>query len=194
MRNYRMNNERLKIQSNTLLFFFNFLKNPRRNASLIPSSSRAARSMVEGVDFSRVRVVVELGPGSGEFTKELLKHCAPNARIILIEVEDSYIAHLSERYGSRVLVEHASAHTIDEVLQRHGVKHVDLLVSGLPFLPDPERRVLKSSILRLTDKGTIFRFFTYMPPVMKRVYEGVPVTKQSFVLSNFPPLWVYGVN
>ncbi len=180
--------------SDTWLFLKNFIKNPRRNASLVPSSHVATRSILNGIDFSAIHVVVELGPGNGEFTGEILRRCLPDTLIILVEIEESYVKRLTQKYGAQVVVEHAGAHTLDEVLERHGVTHVDLLVSGLPFLPETECRALLATIRRLTDRGTIFRFFTYMPPVMTRIYRTVPVQKKSFVLANVPPLWVYGVN
>jgi len=33
-----------------------------------------------------------------------------------------------------------------------------------------------------------------MPPMMKKIYAPLPVKKHRFVLKNFPPAWIYGIN
>jgi phospholipid N-methyltransferase len=150
--------------------------------------------MVRGIDFSKLDVIVELGPGTGVFTKEIIARSMPTAKIILIEIEPSYVALLKRKFGDRVIIEEASAEKLDTILAKYSVAHPDLIVSGLPFLKDEAGKMLIRSIARHTAKGTIFRFFTYMPPVMKRVYRELPVRRHSFVLSNIPPLFAYGIN
>lgn len=176
-------------------FALNFLRNPLRNASFVPSSTRASRAMLEGINFSAIDSVVELGPGTGVFTRELLKRCKPQAKILLVEVEESYVKMLREQFGGKVIIEHSSAHLLDTLLAKHGIREVGLIVSGLPFsLPEPVKRKLFDSVRRHTSNDTIFRFFTYNPPLMRRAYKSLPVRKISFVLGNIPPLWVYGIN
>ncbi len=180
---------------NNLTFILNFLFHPRQNASLIPSSVLASKAMLEGINFSSVTSVVELGPGTGAFTKEVLKRCRPNTKILLIEVEESYIKILQEQFGDKVIIERASAHFMDAMLLKHHIEKVDLLISSLPFsLPENIREELFASIKKHTDSGTIFRFFTYTPSLMKRIYKNFSIREVSFVLRNIPPLWVYGIN
>ena len=50
------------------LFLLNFLKNPLRNASVIPSSKEASRAILTGLDWDKIHTVVELGPGNGTFS------------------------------------------------------------------------------------------------------------------------------
>ncbi|MBI5220994.1 MAG: hypothetical protein HY978_04155 [Candidatus Liptonbacteria bacterium] len=176
-----------------LLFSWNFLKNPTRNASLVPSSARASRQMLEKIDFSKIQTIAELGPGTGVFTQEILKRCRPDAKLILIEIERSYIIPLRRQFGHRAIVEHASAHLLESILNKYGIPQVDLIVSGLPFSVS-ERETLLNSIQKLTDQGAIFRFFTYLPHIVKWAYHALPVRKIAFVTGNFPPLWVYGIN
>ena len=151
--------------------------------------------MLDGIDFSTVTSVVELGPGTGVFTKEILKRCKPDTTVLLLEVEESYVTMLREQFGGKVIIERASAHLLDSFLAKHRIEKVGLIISGLPFsLPEPVRKELFLSIRRHTSNNTIFRFFTYNPPFMKRAYKSLPVRKISFVFRNIPPLWVYGIN
>lgn len=178
-----------------ILFTINFLKNPLRNASIVPSSVFAGREIINNIDFSGIETIIELGPGTGIFTREIIRKCKPETKIILIELEDTYVNLLRRKFGKRVIIENTSAHLLDEVLKRNNIEKVDLIVSGLPFsLPHEILEKLCISIKRQTDNGTIYRFFTYMPPIMKLAYTDLPIREVSFVSRNFPPLWVYGIN
>jgi phospholipid N-methyltransferase len=182
------------IMNSKYLFFVNFLKNPLRNASIIPSSESSCKAMVNGIDFSKVKTIIELGPGDGVFTEQVLKKCRPDTKIIVIELEKSYIHILKKKFGKKVIVENVCASHIDEILRKHKIKKVDLIISGLPFLPEKVKNKLFTSIKQHTDRGTVFRFFTYMPPIMKKIYKDLPLKKKSFTWKNIPPFWVYGTN
>lgn len=176
------------------LFFKNFIKNPLQNASVIPSSKKASISILQNIDFEEVNTIVELGAGNGNFTQFIIDKARKGTKIILVEIESSYIEILEEKFGDRAIIEHKGAHQLSEILQKHGVEHVDLLVSGLPFLPTGMKDQTFETIDRLTQHGTIFRFFTYMPPIMKVVYKDLPIEKKQFVFQNIPPMWIYGIN
>lgn len=180
---------------NNLRFSLNFLRHPLRNASLVPSSAFASEAMLDGIDFSVIDSVVELGPGTGAFTREILKRCKKDTTLLLLEVEQSYVTILRKQFGGNVIIECASAHLLDEIRAKHCIERISLIISGLPVsLPESVKVGLFESIKTHTERGTIFRFFTYNPPIMKRAYKSLPVRKISFVLKNFPPLWVYGIN
>jgi len=176
------------------LFLFNFLKNPLRNASVIPSSKEASGAMMMGINWEKVNTIVELGPGSGTFTREILARCKPETKIVLIELENSYVDLLRYKFGDRVKVVHASAHLLEEIIEELKLPAADLIISGLPFLTRHLNQLIFQSIQHQTDKGAIFRFFTYMPPAMKMVYRGINLRKVAFVWKNIPPMWVYGIN
>jgi phospholipid N-methyltransferase len=101
---------------------------------------------------------------------------------------------LKDKFGDKVHVMHDSAHRILPILESLGLQITDLIVSSLPFLPNPIRDQVNNAILGETKKGAAFRFFTYMPPIMKLLYKGMPLRKIAFVLENIPPMWIYGIN
>jgi len=176
------------------LFLFNFIKNPVRNASVIPSSKEASGEMMSGIDWAEINTIVELGPGNGTFTKEILARCKPGTKVILFELEDSYVDLLHTKFGNKVEIMHKSAHLFEDVLQEKNLSKADLIISGLPFLSKTLNQLIFHAIMNQTDKGAIFRFFTYMPPIMRLVYKGVDLKKVSFVWRNIPPMWIYGIN
>ena len=51
------------------LFTRSFLRHPLQTGSLVPSSRFLVRRMLAQVDWQHARVVVELGPGLGCFTR-----------------------------------------------------------------------------------------------------------------------------
>lgn len=183
-----------KQRSERTIFFKNFIKNPARNASVIPSSRAATRAILEGLDFDQIDVIVELGPGNGVFTREIIAKAKPTTKIVIIELEASYHDILKQKFENQIILEHESAHLLREVLDKHGIEKVDLIVSGLPFLKGEIKVKVDQTIMELVSKGTIYRFFTYMPPVMKRIYREMPIEKKKVEIRNVPPFWVYGIN
>lgn len=150
--------------------------------------------MMHGIDWAKINTIVELGPGSGTFTREIIARCKPETKIVLVELENSYVELLRNKFGNRVQVVHASAHLFEEILTDLKLPEADLIISGLPFLARHLNTLIFNSVRHQTDKGAIFRFFTYMPPIMKLVYKGINLRKVAFVLKNIPPMWVYGIN
>lgn len=176
-------------------FLINFLKNPLQNASVVPSSRHAADEMLSGIDFGSVRYVVELGPGTGVFTRELLNRISSNAEVLAIELEQSYIEQLRGVGNTQLEVVQGSACELANHVERKGWPQVDLVVSSLPFvLPDTEKRKLFRYLQKCTESGTTMRWFTYMPAAMKPHYKEFDLRLHAFVLRNFPPMWVYTVN
>ena len=176
-------------------FFKMFLKQPTVNASVTPSSKRAARGMVRGLDLGKMKFVVELGPGTGVFTDILAERLPSDCKVLLLELEDEYIEPLRSRYDSRFEIIKCSACSLSELLTERGVEHVDLVISGLPYtLPESVKTPLYATLLELTKKGTCMRWFTYFPFLMKKHYKAFPLRKACFVLWNFPPMSIYTVN
>lgn len=179
----------------SLGFLRNFLRNPLRNASVVPSSARATREMVANIDFTKVEYIVELGPGTGVFTKAICDAARPNTKIIVLELENSYIESLENRFGNKVDVIHASADELPNYVMQRGWPRVDLIISGLPFvLPTEVKNRLFNYLLELTSSGTMFRWFTYMPVFMKPHYKDFDMKPHAFVWQNLPPMWIYQVN
>lgn len=176
------------------LFLFNFIKNPVRNASVVPSSKAAGKAILSGIDWSKVETIVELGPGPGTFTREVLAQCKAGTNVILIDLEETYIHLLRQQFGHKVEAVHDSAHRMNEILEEMNLPKADLIISSLPFLQKQIHQKIFKAILKQTDQGAIYRFFTYMPPVMKWHYRDLPLHKVKFVLKNIPPMWIYGIN
>ncbi len=55
-----------------ILFFKQFIENPRQIGSITPSSNKLSNKMIEQIDFKKARYVIELGPGTGSYTRKNL--------------------------------------------------------------------------------------------------------------------------
>lgn len=81
--------------SERLLFFRQFLANPKAVGSIIPTSQAAIRATLAPVDWERCRTFVEYGPGTGVFTRAVLERAHPDALVIAIDPNPEFITLLN---------------------------------------------------------------------------------------------------
>ncbi len=116
---------------------------------MAPSSRHLVARLLAPLALARARVVVEYGPGLGAVTGELLRRLRPDARLVAVEANADFAAHLrAELRDPRLAVVHASAEDVGGVLARLGLAAVDGVVSSLPlaFMPRAaRRRVLRAT-------------------------------------------------
>lgn len=180
----------LKLQE-TSSFIIEWLKSPLVTASVLPSSERLAKRMVKGLN-ADYAPVIELGPGTGVFTRQLLACGIPEAALILIELNRTFAQKLHAKYPQANVINGAA-----EALPRLQLKQAGAVVSGLPFLSMRDKQI--DEILRgafeVMRPGGVFIQFTYghRCPVKKSILEqhGLIAERNSFVLNNFPPASVY---
>ena len=127
-------------------FFRMFIKQPLVNASITPSSKRAARKMVKGLNLGQMKFVVELGPGTGVFTEILSERLPSDCRVLLVELEESFIKNLENKYDHRFEVVQSSACKLDKLLRERCVENVDLVMgnssSGIIEVPSSKTPTL----------------------------------------------------
>jgi phospholipid N-methyltransferase len=129
-----------------LLFGANFVKHPRMLGSIIPSSRRLVRRLLAPVDWDAVSVVVEYGPGVGTITVEVLRRLGPRARMVAIDTNRAFVAHLRRTVTDpRLSVVHGSAAEAGAILFDLGRTRADVVISGIPFATMP--RALREEIL-----------------------------------------------
>lgn len=181
-------------------FFKTFLANPGQVGAVLPSGEALAAEMVRQIDFERARVLVEFGPGTGVFTRELLRHKHADARVIAFEVNPRMADWVASDFPEVELVRDG-AQNIARHLEERGFDHADAIVSGLPFAAFPPRlrdRILLAAAEALPE-GAPFVSFTYyhshlVPAThayrarLKRLFSRVDRVP---VVRNVPPAFVY---
>lgn len=182
----------------TWTFFRQWLKNPRGVAAISPSSQQLARQMMSELPRG-ARRVIELGGGTGVFTRALLGHGIAPADLLVLELNEELHQHL-QRHFPQVHVACADARDLANVAIAHGFHGetpADAIVSGLGLLSMPrqtQRDILGAAFDCLQPQGRFVQF-TYGPanPVAREVIEdlGLNARRGSFTWWNVPPATVY---
>ena len=68
--------------------------NFQKTASVVPSSRFLAEAMVEPLPLHAAKVVVELGPGTGVMTRELLQLVPDGCQVLAFEINPQFIEYL----------------------------------------------------------------------------------------------------
>jgi len=180
--------------SDTLFFWQAFLGDPRRVAALAPSSASLARLITSEIDRSRAPVL-ELGPGTGIFTRALIERGVPETRLVLVEAGGEFVDRLALQFpAATVLCMDAARLAALGPGFRPGA-----VVSGLPLLSMSPRKVtaILDGAFALLAPGAAFYQFTYSwrCPVPRRVLDrlGLKAMKIGAAYANLPPASVYRI-
>jgi phospholipid N-methyltransferase len=163
------------------------------------------------------RRILEVGPGTGAVTIQIIDDMRPQDRLVLVERNEQFVAHLKERLaeipaakslGDRISLVHAAVEDLPDD------EPFDVIVSGLPlnnFAVDSVQQIV-SKLSRLLAPGGTLSFFEYVAIrrakslVCSRAdrerLKGIAQVLGSFlqaeirrdlVLANVPPAWVHHV-
>jgi len=137
------------------------------------------------------RLVVELGAGTGVYTRELLRRLRPEAQLLAFEIDPKLSAALSaEIDDSRLRLVTASAEEVEGHLEGAGV---DVLVSALPFtsLPAAVRgRVLDASRAILAPGGMML-VLQYSPLIRHELERRFASVERRLSPLNLPPAFLF---
>lgn len=175
-------------------FFKVAVKNLKTSGTIAPSSRFLAKRMLKSIDFSTSKVLVELGPGNGAITNQILKEMAPDAHLICFEVNDDFYQHLTKINHPQLTVLKVSAEHIDEELKKRGFSKACHIISSLPLTIIPNMvsdAILKNALSCLELKGTFIQYqysLTYFKQLKSVFKDSISL---DFELLNVPPAFVY---
>ena len=171
--------------------FFGVFLRDWRVASVTPTSRRAVVRLCRAVDFALPQTVVELGPGSGAFTRYLLSRLPAGSRVVAIEQNAHFAAALrSSITDPRLTVVEGSAEHLRELLSSHGVRSADVVLSGIPFsvFSRPrQQEILRQVAEVLAPAGVLlaYQFSSQLAAVLPAVF---PRRDHFRLWWNIPPL------
>lgn len=180
-------------------FWRQWMRDPVKVAAVAPSGRQLARMMVAQLPAGAQRVV-ELGAGTGVFTRALLATGIAPENLLVVELNAALAELLQQRYP-RVNVVCADARHLDALVAGHarfgqGAK-LDAVVSGLGMLSMSgalRTEILRASFATLGAAGRFIQF-TYGPvsPVRRRERDalGLRVRRAGFAVRNLPPANVF---
>ncbi|MFF2794191.1 class I SAM-dependent methyltransferase [Lysinibacillus xylanilyticus] len=176
-----------------LTFLTEFIKHPKTIGAISPSSKKLAKKMVETISFENAQCIVELGPGTGSFTKELMKRKERSTKLILIENNEIFYGKLREQFEHEpsIIVIYGSAEDLCKYMSALNIEKIDYVVSGLPFTslnPAVSSRILRNVKECLEDgKFITFQYSLVRKSFIQNYFEDITHEK---VWINFPPAYV----
>jgi phosphatidylethanolamine/phosphatidyl-N-methylethanolamine N-methyltransferase len=183
-----------------LVFLGRFLRNPRQIGALAPSSRTLAREMVRHIPLTATTRIVELGPGTGVFTREVIDRLPAGGKFLAVDINAEFCRELRERWPA-LDCEHGSAADLAAIVSARGWSTVDHIVSGLPFasLPAALSHAILDAVKSTLGPGGTFTTFQYIhayptPPAraFRRDMDAHfgPMAARRAVFRNLPPAFV----
>lgn len=180
----------------TIGFFRAWLRNPLRIAAIAPSGAALAKLMTSEIS-SETGPVIELGPGTGAFTRALVARGVSEPKLALIEFEVKFAAALRERFPKAVIYRMDAARLSS--VELFDGRPAGAVISGLPLLSMPVDQVtmIMTAAFQKMKPDASFYQFTYGPrcPVRPAVMKKLDLVAERVggTLANIPPAAVYRI-
>lgn len=175
------------------------LSNFRSVGSICSTSRFVAKAMAPIISSNDIpKIIVELGVGTGNITKEIVKRLRPadyffgvDSNRNLLEVCRNNIC--SANNAGNINLEHSDAQNIPKLLLKYGVKEVDEVICTIPFriLPKEDVREILQQANNILKDGGCFTFVRYIHApenkIIKKVLNNFKVVSKETIVRNFPP-------
>ncbi len=161
-----------KLFAEQRVFLGQFWKQYRTTGAIWPSGRSLARALARFVrdgesQPDRPRRILEVGPGTGSVTVEIIRGMRPNDRLELVELNDDFVAHLRQRFENdppfQAVEKQSEIHhaPVEQLTADH---QYDLIVSGLPLnnFEVAEVENILNTFRRLMKPGGVISFFEYI--------------------------------
>ncbi len=182
--------------SDLLPFFRAWVTDPAKVSAISPSSPTLARLITSEIKADQ-STILELGPGTGVFTRALLDRGVRPENLTLIEAGAHFSKLLADRYPDVRILEMDAARLGQAKLFQPGT--VSDVISGLPLLSMSPRKImgiLRGTFGYLCDDGAFYQF-TYGPrcPVPSAILKRLDLqaTRLGSTVRNMPPSSVYKI-
>ncbi|RIL08614.1 hypothetical protein DCC79_13400, partial [bacterium] len=199
-----------------LYFFQQFSRSIATVGSFIPTSRFAAHAMVsEMARRAGPRRILEVGPGTGPITAEIVRHMRADDSLVLCELNGDFVAFLEERMAAdaafaarraQITLQHANVQDLD------ADDRFDFIISAIPFVncpPEVVESILAYYRTVLKPDGVLsFIEFAYLRAVRLKMMSldareqaeaaiavmardvDPHVFRRDLVIRNVPPAWV----
>jgi phospholipid N-methyltransferase len=181
-----------------LRFVGAFVRAPFKVGALWPSSADLSRAVATSCDFDHDDTVVELGPGTGNFTELLLKKLDGRGRLVALEINPTNIDILRSRFSPCEIVQDSAEHLLRYV----GPGDARCVVSGLAWgnmFPALQDRIIEAIVKSLAPGGQFVAFAyvhaRWFPTTLRfrklMFREFARVETTPIIWRNVPPAYVY---
>lgn len=181
-----------------LTFFRQWLKNPRRMASVAPSGRQLGELMVGALPVGADRIV-ELGAGTGAITNALIMHGVSPQKLLAVEMNQVLHELLARRFPQLRLIHGDARHLKDLVARSDAFAdgEVDAVLSslGLLAMPSELQHDILAAAFDVLRAGGVFIQYTYglTSPLDEDVRRklGLHCVSAGLAWRNLPPARVF---
>lgn len=176
-------------------FVRGWVEDPLAVGAVAPSGRRLAALMTR--DIAADARVIELGPGTGSFTRAILARGVDPGRLALVELSASFAAELKQRLPGVTVVCGDASLPHPRLESFSGT--TDVVISGLPLMlfSRAEKAALLERSFELLGASGVFYQFTYggRCPVSRAQLSalGLESVRAGLALFNLPPAFVYRI-
>jgi phospholipid N-methyltransferase len=178
-----------------------FLKHPIRTSSIFPDSKALTRIMLEMADLPHAEVVIELGPGSGGATKQIMEKLPLKAKYLALEINPKFVKHIRKKYPNTIIY-CDDALNLKTYLKKHDINDCQAIISGLPLTVFKEGRLerLLDLIMQSLSSGGRFVGYAYVHRAKSKGHQHLldllgkyfsNLERTRVVWKNLPPAYVY---
>ncbi len=175
-----------------------FVREPLKVGAIWPSSETLSRAVANACDFAPHDTVVELGPGTGNFTQLLSERLDKSGRLVALELSATNVQVLRRRFPKGEIhfdsAEHLARHVAPQTAR--------CVVSGLAWgnmLPAMQDRIMSAITTSLAPGGQFVAFgyshARYYPTTLRfrklMFREFARVETTPIIWRNLPPAYVY---
>ncbi|MGB3224820.1 MAG: methyltransferase type 12 [Desulforhopalus sp.] len=188
------NNNPLSFKFNgRLVFIQEFLKHPLQIGSIIPSSRFLERRIAEAAGVASAKVIIELGPGIGGITREMLREMPRHAKLLSVEINPHFNKLVSRIGDDRLITHLGSASELGKIVSDYELDPPDAIVSGIPFSTMSRNlgsKILKeiSSLLPPNGRFVAYQVNSHVASLCQP-YLGTAQTSKEFF--NIPPMRIF---
>jgi phosphatidylethanolamine/phosphatidyl-N-methylethanolamine N-methyltransferase len=202
------------------VFLGQFWRRYHTTGAILPSGRRLSKALcryaAEGN--GQPRMILEVGPGTGPATAQLVRVLGANDRLRIVELNDTFVEFLRGRFQREPSFQQAADRceiVHDRLENLPDDTQYDVIVSGLPLnnFDVPLVESLLASFERLLKPGGVISFFEYIAirkaksavsgrkdrtrlkgiaQRIDRFIDGREIHRDA-VLLNVPPAWVHHV-
>jgi len=108
------------------------IQSPIETGTTSASSEKISQLIADSANLPEKKSIVELGPGTGVFTKQIIQRISSGTLFFCLEINEQFVKDTRSNCPNAI-VYHASALDIKKYLLKHNLKHCDCIVSGLPW-------------------------------------------------------------
>ena len=177
-------------------FFSALLKQSKNVGAVAPSSKYLVKKMVDPIDFSKVKCIVEFGPGTGSITHELLNNMPKDAILLAFEINTEFCEMLKQINDPRIKIISDTAESLETYLKENNIGKVDYIVSSLPLamIPNGVVRNILAVVKKVLSPAGVFVQYQYSLNAYKKLRTTFKNVDVNFTPINIPPAFVFVCN